>query len=177
MPATLYYMPESPPARGVILLIRYLGLNDINLKLCRTFVGENKEPEFLAKNPQGTVPFLDDNGFFLSESRAILFYLVDSRAPESSLLGRFPKKRALIHQRLHYELGTIGPTAAKLIRGVFTGQFTVLTEEALQELYTKVNFIEQALEKSQWIAGDNITIADFSYLALFASFVVSLNIK
>lgn len=177
MPAILHHMPESPPARAVVLLIRYLGLTDIELKLCNIQAGETKTPEFLKKNPQGTVPFLEDNGLYLSESRAILFYLVDSRAPESGLLGRFPKRRAIIHQRLHYELGSIGPAAGKVFGEVMSGKVTVVTEEHTKDLYEKLNYIEQILadKKSPWIAGDSITIADFSYLAGVATFVVSHN--
>lgn len=173
MPTILYYNPLSPPARAVVLLIRYLGLNDIELKQVDITPGKPRDPEYLEKNPLGQVPFLEDNGLYLSESRAIMLYLVDSRAPESSLVGRFPKKRAIIHQRFHYDLGTIGPKAAEVIRGVLFGLMSVPTEESMNQFHSKLDYIEQALAKTQWISGDNITLADLSYLANVATYVVS----
>lgn len=136
-------------------------------------MGENSEPDFEKKNPQKTVPFLDDNGFYLSESRAILFYLVNSRAPESVLLGRFPKKRALIHQRLHYELGTIGPIASQIMRPVFMDKTTVVSEELKEKLYEALTIVNGFLERSAYIADNFISIADFSYLAMISTFVVN----
>lgn len=136
-------------------------------------MGENSDPDFVRKNPQKTVPFLDDNGFYLSESRAILFYLVNSRAPESVLLGRFPKKRALIHQRLHYELGTIGPIAGQIIRPVFMDKTTVVSEELKEKLYEALTIVNGFLERTAYIADNFISIADFSYLAMISTFVVN----
>lgn len=136
-------------------------------------MGENSDPDFEKKNPQKTVPFLDDNGFYLSESRAILFYLVNSRAPESVLLGRFPKKRALIHQRLHYELGTIGPIASQIMRPVFMDKTTVVSEELKEKLYEALTIVNGFLERSAYIADNFISIADFSYLAMISTFVVN----
>lgn len=136
-------------------------------------MGETSDPDFIKKNPQKTVPFFDENGFYLSESRAILFYLVNSRAPESVLLGRFPKKRAMIHQRLHYELGTIGPIAAQIIRPVLTDQTTVVPVELKEKLYACLTIVDGFLEKSAYIADNFISIADFSYLAIISTYVVS----
>lgn len=136
-------------------------------------MGENLERDFVSKNPQKTVPFLDDNGFYLSESRAILFYLVNSRAPESVLLGRFPKKRALIHQRLHYELGTIGPIFTQIMHPVFKGETTVVPEELKEKLYDALSVIDGYLSKTAYVADNFISIADFSYLASTATAYVS----
>uniref|UniRef100_A0A336LLK3 glutathione transferase n=1 Tax=Culicoides sonorensis TaxID=179676 RepID=A0A336LLK3_CULSO len=165
------FLKLRPPARAVVLAIRYLEINDIELKLCRTYMGENQEPEFVKKNPQKTVPFLDDNGFYLSESRAILYYLAKARAPESTLLGRFPKKSALIHQRLDYELGTIGPIAAQIFRSVFQGKTTIVDPELRDKLYGALNLVDDFLTKTAYIADNFVSIADFSYLANISTFV------
>lgn len=137
-------------------------------------MGETSDPDFIKKNPQKTVPFLDDNGFYLSESRAIMFYLVNSRAPESALLGRFPKKRAMIHQRLHFELGTISPITSQIVRPVMSGQTTVVSEELKEKLYAALTIVDGFLEKSAYIADNFISIADFSYLAVISTLVVSI---
>ena len=47
--------------------------------------GEHRQPEFLALNPAGKVPVLDDGGTIVTESAAICMHLAD-RHPDSGLL-------------------------------------------------------------------------------------------
>ena len=65
--------------------------------------GEHKTEEFKKLNPQQKVPALDDDGFFMSESRAIMGYLVDAKSPDNSLYPSDPKARFLIDHRLYYD--------------------------------------------------------------------------
>lgn len=128
----------------------------------------------MTKNPQHTIPFLEENGFYLSESRAILHYLVDTRSPESGLLGRFPKRRAIIHQRLQFDAGTFSPRLIAAFRPLFRGSATTISEETLAQIRDALQIIDSYLSKSAYIAGDSVTIADFTYLAWFPIFVVSI---
>ena len=58
--------------------------------------GENRKPEFLAKNPMGAVPVLElDDGTCISESLAICRYLEELN-PDPSLFGSDAEERALI---------------------------------------------------------------------------------
>ncbi|XP_063709340.1 glutathione S-transferase 1-1-like [Culicoides brevitarsis] len=171
MPCTLYYLPEGPPSRAVILLIKYLELNDIQLKVCSPITGDTSDPEFVKMNPQKTVPFLDDNGFYLSESRAIMMYLIHSRKPECNLLGRFPKKIGLIQQRMHFEMGSISGMAALIIRPVLFGETTVPPAAPTEKVYNSLAIVDGFLAKTAFIADNVVTIADFCYLAIIASFV------
>lgn len=56
---------------------------------------EHKRPEFLALNPQGLLPVLDDDGVVLTQSLAIIEYL-DARYPEPRLLPDEPVARARV---------------------------------------------------------------------------------
>lgn len=72
------------------------------------FKKEQLTDEFLKINPQHTVPVLDDNGFILTESRAIGIYLVEKFFPEGhSLFPKDVKQRALINQYLQFDCGTL----------------------------------------------------------------------
>ena len=98
--------PQSTPSRCVLLLARYLKL-DIELKYINLAAGEQLKPEFVKLNPLHKVPVLVDGNFVLNESRAIMAYLVNSRAPGSDLYPNDPKARAIIDQRTHFEGGNV----------------------------------------------------------------------
>jgi glutathione S-transferase len=58
--------------------------------------GENKSPDYLSKNPLGTMPLLElDDGTQLAESVAICRY-IEELHPEPPLFGTTPIERALI---------------------------------------------------------------------------------
>lgn len=61
----------------------------------------------LQLNPQHTIPTIDDNGFSLWESRAIMTYFVNQYGKDDTLYPKDPKKRALVDQRLYFDIGTL----------------------------------------------------------------------
>ncbi len=79
----LYVFPPSPRATKVIALANHLGL-DCELRVVDLFRGDQMKPEFVALNPNRRMPVLEDEGFVLWESNAILHYLA-SKNPESRL--------------------------------------------------------------------------------------------
>jgi len=72
----LYMHPASATSRPVSLFAadENIALDEIVIDL---MTGEHRQPEYLAINPNGLVPLLDDDGFRLSESSAILKYLAE----------------------------------------------------------------------------------------------------
>jgi glutathione S-transferase len=98
MTLTLYDGPISPNARKVRLLAAELGLplERVVLSFAKR---ELQAPGYLAKNPNGTIPTLDDDGFVLWESAAILRRLAAKR-PERGLVPADPRQGALLDQWL-----------------------------------------------------------------------------
>lgn len=66
MAPTLYYLPQSPPCRSILLLAKMLDI-DLDLKVINILEGEQMKAEFLEMNPQHCIPTLNDDGLVLWE--------------------------------------------------------------------------------------------------------------
>jgi glutathione S-transferase len=108
MAITLYELQPSPHARKVRLLAAELGIA-LNKVPVDPRIGETRTSEFLAMNPNGRIPTLEDDGFVLWESPAILKYL-SAKRPDRGLCGDDPKTQALVDQWICWWVG--GPEAA-----------------------------------------------------------------
>ncbi len=69
----LYHHPMSANARRAVMTALHLGA-DVEIVLVDLAKGAQRQPDFLRMNPNGRVPVLDDDGFLLTESHAIMTY-------------------------------------------------------------------------------------------------------
>lgn len=106
MPIDLYSMGLSAPCRAVSMTAKMIGV-ELNIKITNLMAGDHMKTEFLAMNPQHNIPTIDDNGFYLNESKAICAYLVNSYAKDDTLYPKDPKVRALVDQRLYFDMGVL----------------------------------------------------------------------
>lgn len=124
-------------------------------------------------NPQHTIPTLNDNGFVLWESRAIQSYLVEQYAKTDSLYPKDAKKRAVVNQRLYFDMGTLyGRFADYYYPQVFAK--APADPEKYKKIEEAFEFLDTILATSgQYAAGDNLTIADISLIATVSSYEVA----
>nr|CAD7458695.1 unnamed protein product [Timema tahoe] len=115
-------------------------------------------------NPQHCIPTLDDNGFALWESRAILAYLQSQYGKDESLYPKDPKKRAVVDQRLYFDMGTLYARIGEYYYPIIF-QKAKGDPEKFKKLEEAFEFLEKFLTGSAWVAGDKITIADFAVIS------------
>ena len=70
----LYVTPPSPRAFKVVAVLHHLGL-PAEMVYVDLLNGQHMRPDFAALNPNRKMPVLDDDGFLLWESNAIMQYL------------------------------------------------------------------------------------------------------
>uniref|UniRef100_A0A0K8TVM2 Glutathione-S-transferase n=1 Tax=Epiphyas postvittana TaxID=65032 RepID=A0A0K8TVM2_EPIPO len=167
----LYYVPGSAPCRAVLLTAKALNIN-LNLKLVDLHSGEQLKPEYLKLNPQHTVPTLVDDGLSLWESRAIITYLVNKYGKGSPLYPEDPKARALVDQRLYFDIGTLYARFADYFYPQLFGGAPA-DPSKLAKIEEALKFLETFLEGQKYVAGPNLTVADLSLIASISSFEVT----
>ncbi len=90
----LYSFFNSSTSYRVRIALALKGL-DVTLNPVNIRVLEHKAPEYLKKNPAGGVPLLQDEGFSLGQSMAIIDYL-DAKYPEPRLIPQDLQQRARV---------------------------------------------------------------------------------
>ncbi|KAJ8970772.1 hypothetical protein NQ314_001043 [Rhamnusium bicolor] len=159
MTIDFYYTLVSCPSRAVLLAAKSIGV-DLNLKLLDLKNGEHLKPEFLKINPQHTVPTIDDNGFAIGESRAIITYLQNQYGNDDSLYPKDPKKRALVDHRLYFDTGTLYSALAQCY---FSDPKKIRDDpETIQNIVKALEIFDSLLNNLKFAAGDNFTLADIS---------------
>ncbi|XP_049531896.1 glutathione S-transferase 1-1-like [Anopheles darlingi] len=167
-----YYLPLSAPCQSVMLVAQALGIK-LNLKELDLFAGEHLKPEFLKLNPQHTIPTLVDNDVVLWESRAIITYLCEKYGKNDGLYPRDPKKRAMVNQRLYFDMGTLYQRFSQAFYPVMM-QGQQLNPELVVKLDEALEFLEVFLEKTSFVAGDKLTVADLCVLASITTIDISV---
>jgi len=140
--------------------------------------GENRQPEFLKKNPMGGLPVLElDDGSYLPESLAIIEYFEELH-PNPPMIGTTPLERARVRalERL-CELSVLGRIAVifQNTHPLFAGrlkQSADAAESARGALATNLAVLDAKIGSNKFVAGDKPTIADCTLLAAlqFAEF-------
>lgn len=129
--------------------------------------GATRTPEFLARNPNGRIPTLElDNGQFLWESNAILYYLARMGTP---YMPRDPLPAAQVMQWMFFEQYSHEPfiAVARFIL-MHTDEDHPRRAELEAKMiggYAALDVMEKHLADRDYFVGDSMTIAD---IALYA---------
>ncbi|MBR0672788.1 glutathione S-transferase family protein [Neoroseomonas soli] len=95
----LHFFDGSTTCRPIVMLAHEAGV-PLELVPVNLLAGEHMQPDYLAKNPNGKVPLLDDNGFLLTESSAILKYIAE--VSHSPAYPSDPQGRARVNSQMDW---------------------------------------------------------------------------
>ena len=164
-PIVFYSYPISGHAHRVELLLRMLDLPfkkvDIDLRK-----GEQKIPEFLAMNPFGMVPVIEDSGTVIWDSAAILVYL-SHKYDDGRFLPTDPIGAAEVQKWLAIAAGPIASGPA-LARGLLLFNRPGDLAQAQSIAHGLFGVMNQYLATHSYLAVDRLTIADlaaYTYIA------------
>ncbi|KIJ60204.1 hypothetical protein HYDPIDRAFT_117463 [Hydnomerulius pinastri MD-312] len=139
--------------------------------------GAHEDPEYRKKHPFGLVPYIDDDGFILFESRAICRYFVRKYAKEGTkgLLHGDPRQEALFEQAASIEAFNFDPDAVgicmekifKPLKGLPTNESRML--EHVDGLSSKMDAYDAMLGNQKYLAGENLTLADLFHVPYIAA--------
>ena len=163
----LYMVPLSPNVRRVRITAAALKLQlqELTLDFAQ---GEHKQPQYLALNPNGSVPTLVDGDLVLTESRAIMQYLA-SKKPESGLipgdeLARVDSVRWQFWDAAHFspQLGTL--TFEKIIKPMLG--LGAPRQDKIDEAFTNLRRFGAVLDGhllgQAFLVGNALTLADLT---------------
>jgi len=159
------YTSPTPNGYKVSITLEELGL-PYNLHVIDLSTGAQKEPWFLAINPNGRIPAIVDEGnggFPVFESGAIMLYLAERAG---ALIPADEKGRSLVVQWLMFQMGGLGPMMGQA--NVFTRYFPEAIPPAIdryrRESRRLLEVLDSRLADNEWLAGD-YSIADIANFA------------
>jgi len=164
----LYHLPLSPFCRKVRLV---LAEKKIEIDLVEEMPWE-KRADFLRLNAAGKVPVLRLDGQVLSESTAICEYL-EEIAPNPTLMPSKPADRAEVRRlcgwfddKFHADVTSkllFERVTKKLMKQGYPD--STLIKDGAKAARFHIDYMGWLLEQRRWLAGDAMTLADFTAAA------------
>jgi glutathione S-transferase len=164
----LYHFPLSPFSRKVRLV---LAEKKIDVELVEERYWE-QSAEFQRINPAGKVPVLRTDTLTLGESNAICEYL-DEVHPNPPLMPEDAEARAEVRRLVNwfddkfYRDVTLNLLGERLQKKVTGGGYPDSKNVKLGSAKIKyhLDYMHYLLDRRRWLAGDRLTLADFSAAA------------
>ncbi len=168
-PLILYGVPFSQPVRAVMWLMLYKAMPFEMVLINPGTTGENgsRHPDYLAKNPGGTIPTIEepDSGFVLGEAHAILSYLCNKHG-WTDVYPAEPERRARVDWYLHFHHRNVREASIGLVAPRIRKDLDIpesLQQSARATLTRALGALETGwLADAPFLAGDAPTIADLA---------------
>ena len=156
------YTAPTPNGYKVSITLEELEL-PYALKVLRLAEGDQKQPEFLAINPNGRIPAIVDraNGDFpVFESGAIMLYLAERAG---RLIPSDEKGRSRVVQWLMFQMGGLGPMMgqANVFARYFPEEIPSVIDRYRRESRRLLEVLDGRLAGREWLA-DDYSIADIA---------------
>ncbi|RXW12750.1 hypothetical protein EST38_g13105 [Candolleomyces aberdarensis] len=170
MVLTLYGNPQSTCTKRVAIVFheKQVPFNFVAVDFAK---GEHKSPEFVAKQPFGQIPYLDDDGYIIYESRAIARYIEEKYAGQgTALIPKDLKAKGHFEQAASVEVFNFDAYASAAVFEKLIKPYQNLTPDIavfdalIKKLEAKLDVYEQILSKQKYLGGDEVTLADLSHL-------------
>jgi len=128
---------------------------------CGGKFGINDTPAYLAMNPNGLVPVIDEDGFILYESNAIVRYLA---ARDPRLFPQEPRRRADVDRWMEWQSTGFTPAQTQafwmLIRTPEPQRDMAAVEASRVKSEKHAAVLDQHLAGRRYLTGDTFTAAD-----------------
>jgi glutathione S-transferase len=126
--------------------------------------GKNREPDYLAMNPNGLVPTLEeDDGFLLWESNSIIRYLA-AKHGAGALEPSDAHARALASKWMDWQLSVFGPAMTPVFWGLVRTPAEQRDHKAISDGKVKataaVKILDEQFARTAYAAGDAFSMGD-----------------
>jgi glutathione S-transferase len=167
MTIRIHAFPLSPRAFKVLAFANHIGV-PYEFVLCDLTKGAQRSPEFTRLNLNQRMPVLEEDGWSLWESNAIIQYLA-TKKPELNLLPKDERGRADVARWMFWESAHWDSACAILVFERFVKQAfgrgaadPVEVEKGLAQFNRAAKVLDEHLKGREFLCGDRLTVADFS---------------
>jgi glutathione S-transferase len=126
--------------------------------------GGTDTPEYIAMNPNSLVPTLQEDGFVLWESNAILRYLATANAPASALWPESLHARANIDRWMDWQQTVLNAPMSVVFQGLVRTppekRDNGAIERAAGTTVRAWSMLDRQLSKHPFVGGPEFTLAD-----------------
>lgn len=171
----VYWGSGSPFAWTVLLALEFKGLS-YDSHVLQMSKKEHKSEAMLKLNPRGKIPVLKDGETAVYETPAILHYL-EKKYPQKPYFGTTPEQTARIVQRISEVQSYLQKPLMDTIRPILFNQVAGKEDDMRKKagfVHEEMQVFEGVLGKNSFLAGAEISAADFVFYPLMALFVRGL---